>query len=90
MKENEEIKEAIVEVHKMSEDEKIQRLADLREKAIMDEKSIYRTGLHKGEKKGIKEGKLAIAEKLLRKDMNVDEIAEITGLGTEEIKKIKL
>ena len=40
MEENKEIKEAVVEVHKMSEDEKIRKLADLREKAIMDEKEI--------------------------------------------------
>ena len=51
MEENKDIKEAVIEVHKMSEDEKMQRLEFLREKAIMDERSSYRTGLHKGEKK---------------------------------------
>ena len=44
MKENEEIKEAIVTVKEMSEDEKMQRLADLRWKAIMDEKAIKSLG----------------------------------------------
>ena len=53
MEKNEEIKEATVIVHEMSQDEKMQRLADLRKKAIMDEKSIYRTGLLKGEKAGL-------------------------------------
>ena len=48
MEENEDIKEAVIEVHKMSEDEKMQRLEFLKEKAIMDERSIYRTGLNKG------------------------------------------
>ena len=47
MEKNEEIKEATVIVREMSQDEKMQRLADLRKKAIMDEKSIYRTGLLK-------------------------------------------
>ena len=32
MEKNEDIKEAVVKVHEMSEDEKIRRLADLREK----------------------------------------------------------
>ena len=49
---NEEIKEATIEVEKMSEDEKMQRLAFLREKAILDEKDIYRAGIDKGVKKG--------------------------------------
>ena len=56
MEENEEIKEAVIEVHKMSEDEKMQRLEFLKEKAIMDEKSSYRTGLHKGIRDGLKQG----------------------------------
>ena len=58
MEENKEIKEAVVEVHKMSKDEKIRKLAELREKAIMDEKEIYSTGYHKGEKIGYSQGKL--------------------------------
>ncbi len=55
MEENKEIKEATVEVRKMSEDEKLQRLADLREKAIMDEKAIYAAGLDKGIIQGIEQ-----------------------------------
>lgn len=39
MKENKEVKEAVVKVRKMSEDEKIRRLAELREKAIRDEQN---------------------------------------------------
>ena len=56
MEENKEIREAVVEVHKMSKDEKIRKLAELREKAIMDEKEIYSTGYHKGEKSGYSKG----------------------------------
>ena len=55
MKENEEIKEASVEVKKLSKDEKLQRLAFLREKAILDEKSIYGAGLEDGVKQGIEQ-----------------------------------
>ena len=56
MKENEEVKEAVVEVRKMSEDEKMRRLADLREKAIRDEAACYDAGVSDGIEKGRKEG----------------------------------
>ena len=51
MKENEDIEEAVVTVHKMTEDEKMRRLADLREKAILDEKAIRRKGYEDGMEK---------------------------------------
>ncbi len=54
VEENKEIKEATVEVRKMSEDEKLRKLAELREKAIMDEKDIYRAGLEKRNRKAEK------------------------------------
>ena len=56
MKENEDIEEAIVTVHKMTEDEKMRRLADLREKAIMDEKAIRRKGYEDGHDAGYEDG----------------------------------
>ena len=57
MERNKEVKEAVIKVRKMSEDEKLQRLADLREKAIMDEKAIYQAGLNNGEERGKKLGR---------------------------------
>ncbi len=51
---NKKIKEATVEVRKMSEDEKLRKLAELREKAIMDEKDIYRAGIEKRKKRNSK------------------------------------
>ena len=100
MEENKEIREAVVEVHKMSKDEKIRKLAELREKAIMDEKEIYSTGYHKGEKsgyikgeksgydKGQKKEKIKIAKILKEKGMSKEEISEITKLTLEELKGI--
>ena len=106
MEENKEIKEAVVEVHKMSKDEKLRKLAELREKAIMDEKEIYSTGYHKGEKIGYSQGKLEgektgyskgqkkekieIAKILKKKGMSKEEISEITKLKVEEIDPIKI
>ena len=85
MKENEGIKEAKIEVVKMSNDDKMRKLAELREKAIRDEKSCYNTGLHEGEKKAT----IKIAKELLKKGMNVNEVSQITSLTVEEIEKLK-
>ena len=59
MKSNEDIEEAVVTVHKMTEDEKMKRLADLREKALLDEKAIRRKGYQDGHNKGYEEGHIA-------------------------------
>ena len=55
MKENENLKEAVKKLDNLSEDEKMQRIADLRQKAIMDEKAIYEKGLEIGIEKGIQD-----------------------------------
>ena len=84
MKKNEGIKKATVEIVKMSEDEKMERLAFLRQKAIMDEKSIYAAGIEKG----VQERNKEIVRKLLIKKMDIDTIKEITGLSNQEIEEI--
>lgn len=84
MKENKEIEEAVVEIREMSEDEKLERLAFLREKAIMDEKAIYAAGLDKGEKKN----QLEVAKRMKAKGMDIDTIIEITELTKDEIEKL--
>ena len=48
MEKNEDVKKAVVTVREMSEDEKMERLAELRQKAIMDEKALYNTGIREG------------------------------------------
>ena len=93
MENNKEVKEAVIKVREMSEDEKLQRLADLREKAIMDEKAIYQAGINngkaEGEKLGREETAKEIAKKMLKQEMKIETIAEITGLTIEKIKKLK-
>ena len=56
MEENEELKEVVEKLDSLSEDERMQRIAELREKAIMDEKAIYDKGLDVGEKIGLEKG----------------------------------
>ena len=101
MKESKEIKEAVEKLDSLSEDERMQRIADLREKAILDEKAIYakgvddgiKEGLEKGIKEGIKVGeeklkkeKMEIAKKLKDEGISIEKIEQITGLTEEEIK----
>lgn len=92
MKENENLKEAVKKLDNLSEDEKMQRIADLRQKAIMDEKAIYEKGLEVGIEKGIMEGsqkeKIEIAKKMLKLKIDKETIAEATGLTEQEIEKI--
>ena len=57
MEESKEIKEAVEKLDSLSEDERMQRIADLREKAILDEKAIYAKGLDDGIKEGLEKGK---------------------------------
>jgi len=105
MEENEELKEAKERLEKINQDEKMQRIAELRDKAIRDEKSAYSTGFNRGIKdgkeqgiaqgreegreQGKKEEKLEIAKKLLKRNMQIKEIATITNLPEEEIQKLK-
>ncbi|MDO4382293.1 MAG: Rpn family recombination-promoting nuclease/putative transposase [Clostridia bacterium] len=92
MKENKNLKEAVKKLDNLSEDERMQRIADLRQKAIMDEKAIYEKGLEVGIEKGIMEGsqkeKIEIAKKMLELKIDKKTIAEATGLTEQEIEKI--
>ena len=100
MKSDSGIKEAKGKLETMSEDERMQILADLRLKAIMDEKAIkrlgYKEGLASGIKDGIKQGikqgenkkVTEIAKKMKEKGADINYIEEITGLTTKEIEKL--
>ena len=57
MEENENLKEAVEKLDRISEDEKMQRIIELREKAIRDEHAIYAKGVDDGIEKGFEEEK---------------------------------
>ena len=80
VKENKEIEEAVVEVKKLSQDEKLRKLAELRLKAIMDEKDIYRAGKN--------EEKIEIAKKMIKMELPIEQIEKVTDLTKEEIEKL--
>ena len=97
MEENKNLKEAVEKLDRISEDEKMQRIIELREKAIRDEHAIYDKGLDDGIEKGIQKGKekgarekqIEIAKSMLKENMDIEIIIKITGLTKEEIEKLK-
>ena len=92
MEENENLKEAVEKLDRISEDEKMQRIIELREKAIRDEHAIYAKGvddgIEKGKNKGAKEKELQIAKNMLKEKASIEFIIKVTGLTKEEIEKL--
>ncbi len=92
MQKNELVKKAKEEYEIINQDEYEQYLAHLREKHILDTNSIYsdgvEDGIKQGESKGKKEKAIEIAKKMLKRDMNLEQISEITELTKEEIEKL--
>ena len=89
MEENENLKEAVEKLDRISEDEKMQRIIELREKAIRDEHAIYAKGVDDGVEKGAREKQIEIAKKLLKAKVGMEVIIETTGLTKEEIEKLQ-
>ena len=85
MEENKELKQAVEKVDGLSEDERMQRIADLRQKAIWDEKAAWAGGLYQGKK----EEKIEIAKNMLKLGVELDIICKATELSKEEVEKIK-
>ena len=65
---------------KKREEELKERIEELRQKAIMDEKATYAKGLEKG--------KLEVAKKMLELKISKETIAKATGLTIQEIENI--
>lgn len=84
VKENEEVKKAKNVLYEMSEDEKLQRLAELREKWDIDERSA----LSSAKEEGIENTKLEIARKMKDENMDIQIIIKITGLSKEVIENL--
>ena len=106
MEKNEDVKKAVVTVREMSEDEKMERLAELRQKAIMDEKALYNTGIREGKELGRAEGekigratgkeegkhenKIEVIKRMLNANLGIDLIKECTNATDEEIEEAKI
>lgn len=84
MKSDGEIKEAMDVLYNISGDKETVMLAEMREKAIMDEQSR----LNGARKEGKIEGKIEVAKNLKRLGLEIKKIAEATGLTIDEIEKL--
>ena len=101
MEKNKGVKEAIVKVRELTEDEKMERLAFLREKAILDEKLIRRAGYKKGREEGVELGKeqgqkegIELEKENMIKSMILNKLAdekikEIAKIDDKELNRIK-
>ena len=101
MEENQDIKEAKEELDKISQDDRLRRMALKAELERMDqEQRLYeakRDGKAEGEvigrksgiKEGIKKNKEETALKMLEEKIDIELISKITGLTEEEIKLLK-
>ena len=95
--EDENINKAKKVLETISQDERERRLTELREKYRMDQHAIMLAGYDKGLKEGIQQGleegieqtKKNMLEKLLKTDLSIEQIMEITGFTEEDIEKIK-
>lgn len=93
---NDTLRAARIEMNYLTGDAEVRRMAELREKWEMDyvsgmnyaEKKGREEGIKEGIKKGEKEKQIEIARKLLKKKMDIKEIAEITGLTEKEIENL--
>ena len=84
VKENEEVKKAKSVLHVMSEDEELQRLAELKEKWELDERSARQSAIDEG----IRKEKIEIAKKMKSEKIDIEMIVKITGLTIEEINSL--
>lgn len=84
MADTNDIKDAVIEVHERSKDEQLRRIAELKEKAIMDEKAIYKAGRLRGQK----EGKIQIIKNLHSMNLTVLQIAKAVEMSEADVQKI--
>ncbi len=81
MKENKDIEECIIKVKELTEDEKLERLAFLRERVRMDEESLKDEGFEEGKK-------TMIINLYSIANMPIEQIAKVAEMSEEEVKKI--
>ena len=97
---NEEVKKAKKVLDELSQNEHERRLAELREKYIMDQKATEAAGYDKGLEQGLKQGleqgieqgeknkTLELAKKMKAQGLDSDTIHKITNISIDEINKL--
>ena len=85
---NEEVKKAKKVLDELSQNEHERRLAELREKYIMDQKATEAAGYDKGYEQGEKNKTLELAKKLKVEGVDLNIICKTTGLSIDEINNL--
>ena len=88
MRKNKDIKSAISDLEQVSGDEKLQRIAELKEKAVHDEVSAVNYATRRGIEQGIEQGKKEIILNMLASNLSLEQIQQITKLSEKEIKEL--
>ena len=81
---NKYFQQARKELEYLSGDEAFQRIVEARARFLEDQEVQTRAA----REEGLSEGKKEIAKKMKAKNMQIEEIMELTGLSKEEIEKI--
>ena len=89
MNENKYLKQAKEELAYLSGEPGFQRLVEARAGFLKDQRTFEVCGHERGKKEGKKEEKIKTAKKLLKLNMPIEQIIEITELTKEEIEKLK-
>lgn len=69
----------------LSQDKEVRRLYEMRQKALLDERSA----MDKARREGKTEGKEEVAINLLADGMDILKVAKLTGLSETEIGKLR-
>ena len=100
-KKREEMKRAVEHLRDLSQDEDLRREEEAREKFLMDQRAekayAFDEGKAEGKAEGIQQGlekgrieeRKAVVLNILRKNLDISFISEITGLTEDEIKDLK-
>ena len=89
MKTNKELKQASDKLETLSQDEKMQVLADLRQRAIYEENTARKAGLKHGLEQGYKQASIKIAKKLLKQGHTITEVQNITELPKNILEQLQ-
>ena len=84
MEENENIKEAKEELDRISQDDRLRRIAFKAELERMDHEQL----MYEAKRDGKKEEKIQIAKNMLQRGFSKQEIMDITGLTRKEIEEL--
>ena len=93
MEKNKDIKTAGHELKQVSGNDELRRIAELKEKYIRDEAAALdfakQKGINEGINQGIEQEKIATAKNMLTRNMDINLIADITGLSLEKLTELK-